>query len=206
MDDSHKQIEEQKKIKFRSGFSKSKKEIIKWGTFITILSFLLSAPFSLISSSIIAKTDVFIAVLLVIIIIIINILFDIVGTAVAAADVKPFHAMASRKVFGAKKAIALIKNADKVSNICNDVIGDICGIIGGSASAYIIIKFVGEADDITHTIADLTVAGIVAALTVGGKAFGKMIAIAHSNYIMYNVGRILSFFHKNESKNGNKKS
>ena len=44
-----------------------------------------------------------------------------------------YHAMSSKKIKGAKKAVSFKKNADKVSSFCNDVIGDICGIISGSA-------------------------------------------------------------------------
>ena len=73
-------------------------------------------------------------------IIIINIATDTIGTAVTAADIIPFNAMASRKIAGSKLAIKMIKNADKVSNIFNDVIGDMCGIISGAGAAFIITQ------------------------------------------------------------------
>ena len=57
--------------------------------------------------------------------------------AVATANEKPFHSMASRKVPGALEAIRLLRNAERVSSICNDVVGDICGVVSGSASATI---------------------------------------------------------------------
>ena len=45
--------------------------------------------------------------------------------------------MASRKVPEAEDALRLIRNAGRVSSFCNDVIGDICGVISGSAAAVI---------------------------------------------------------------------
>jgi len=121
----------------------------------------------------------------------VNIFFDIIGTSVTAAEEKPFHAMASRKIFGAKQAIRLIRNADKVSNVCNDVIGDICGIISGAAGAYIIIRIIGSQSN--TTVAELIMTGLITALTVGGKALGKTIALRNSNYIIYKVSVIISF-------------
>jgi len=118
-------------------------------------------------------------------------MFDIIGTAVTAADETPFHAMASRKLYAAKQSIKLIRNADKVSNVCNDVVGDICGIISGAAGAYIVFRVIGNKDVITMT--ELAVTGSITALTVGGKALGKTIAIRNSNYIIYKVSVIIKF-------------
>ncbi|MFQ8767640.1 MAG: hypothetical protein ACLR8U_14850 [Oscillospiraceae bacterium] len=43
-------------------------------------------------------------------------MFDIIGVAVTAADEKPFHSMASRKVPEAGEALKLIRNAGRVSS------------------------------------------------------------------------------------------
>ncbi|WDC83794.1 hypothetical protein PL321_14940 [Caloramator sp. mosi_1] len=77
-------------------------------------------------------------------IIFVGIIFDIIGVAVTAAEEAPFHSLASRKVKGAKTAVKLIRNADKVSNFCNDVIGDICGVVSGAAGAIIISKLISK--------------------------------------------------------------
>ena len=52
------------------------------------------------------------------------------------------NAMASRKVPEAMEALHLIRNANRVSSFCNDVIGDICGVISGSASAVIAARVI----------------------------------------------------------------
>jgi Mg2+/Co2+ transporter CorB len=147
----------------------------------------------LISSQFLQDVHIVIAFSVVLVIIIINVLFDIIGTAVTAADEAPFHAMASRKLYGARESIRLIRNADKVSNFCNDVVGDICGVISGTASMFIIITFIGKGNNADTTLMGLAITGMVAAFTVGGKAFGKSIAIENSNYIIYKVGVVLKF-------------
>lgn len=193
MDDNYKRPVDEKKVKFRINFLNSKKEHNKWSLIITLISFFLSASMSFVSSKILEDVQIFIAFIVVLIIIAINIIFDIIGTAVTAADEVPFHAMASRKVYGAKQSIHLVRNADKVSNLSNDVIGDICGVISGTAVAYIIIKIFGESESTLRTVLGLVITGLVAAFTVGGKAWGKAFAIENSNFIIYKVGVIIKF-------------
>ena len=63
-----------------------------------------------------------VAFFILLVIIFVGIIFDVVGMAVACADETPFHAMASRKIPGAQEAISLLRNAERVSSICNDVV------------------------------------------------------------------------------------
>jgi len=121
--------------------------------------------------------NIFFSILIVLVIVFIGIIFDIIGIAVTSADESPFHAMASRKYYGAKQAIRLIRNANKVSSFCNDVVGDICGVISGTASAFIVFKVSQSVGGIVAFLVELSFAGFVAALTIGGKAIGKTIAI-----------------------------
>ena len=193
MDEDSKRPSNEKKIKFRTNILGTTKESRQWIIIITIISFLISASLSLLSSSILQHANYLISCTVVFIIILINIFFDIVGTAVTAADEAPFHAMASRKLYGARQTIRLIRNADKVSNFCNDVVGDICGVISGAASTYIIAGIVSSGINPETSIAGLSITGMVASLTVGGKAMGKTIAIKNSNYIIYKVAVILKF-------------
>ena len=57
-----------------------------------------------------------------------SVIFDIIGMAVTAANMKVLLENKSRDVKGANIAIWLVKNAEKVSCICTDVVGDICSI------------------------------------------------------------------------------
>jgi Mg2+/Co2+ transporter CorB len=183
-------LDERKNFKVRIRSSRMK---IKWILAITLLSFFLSVAVNYIASNLIKNVSDIIAIIIVILIIMINVFFDIIGTASAAADEAPFHAMSSRKVYGASVAIKLIKNADKVSTLCNDVIGDISGVLTGAASFYIILKIVGNGVNVQTSILSLSIGGLVACLTVGGKAFGKIIAINNSNYFINMIAVILTF-------------
>lgn len=212
MNDNNRHPADEKKVKFRStAVAGSKNKNLIWALTITLVSFFISAVLTAASSDVLKEADIFTACLVILIIIFINIIFDIIGTAVTAAEEAPFHAMASRKMYGARQAIKLIRHADKVSNVCNDVVGDICGIISGAAGAYIIFRIIGEQD--TVTLAELVVTGLITALTVGGKALGKNIAISNSNYIVYKVSVIIRFIldrftffkKKGKAKNGRKK-
>lgn len=193
MEDNYRHPADEKKVRFRStsAVAGSKKSGIIWILTITFVSFFTSAILTVASSDVLKEAEIIPAFLVIFIIILINIIFDIIGTAVTAAEETPFHAMASRKLYGAKQSIKLIRNADKVSNVCNDVVGDICGIISGAAGAYIIFRIIGSHEKITMT--ELAVTGMITALTVGGKALGKTIALRNSNYIIYKVSVIIKF-------------
>ncbi|MFQ9126695.1 MAG: hypothetical protein ACLR4Z_07780 [Butyricicoccaceae bacterium] len=70
------------------------------------------------------------------------------------------------------------RNAEKVSSICNDVVGDICGIISGATGALIVDTYHLRCDVRRLKVAvSLLITGLVSALTIGGKAAGKGIAV-----------------------------
>ncbi|WP_010252620.1 hypothetical protein [Acetivibrio cellulolyticus] len=193
MDDNYKHPANERKVKFRANVVGSKKENRRWVIFVTLLTFVLSSSLSIISSTLLEDAHIYISFLIVLIIILIGIVFDIIGIAMTAADETPFHAMASRKMYGAKQAIKLIRNANKVSSICNDVVGDICGVISGAASSFIVVKIAMGSSSTAETLASIGITGTVASLTIGGKAIGKTVAIEKSNYIVYKVAVILKF-------------
>lgn len=165
----------------------------KWVVTIIIWTFFISSFMQMIQAGLMSRVTLLVACLLLFSFIFVGIIFDIVGVAVTAASEVPFHSLASRRVRGAKEAIRLIRNADKVGNFCNDVIGDIAGIISGSATAAIVLMLTAFGDGRHEYILNIVLAGLVAALTVGGKALGKGIAILNCNSIVFAVGKIVSF-------------
>ncbi|WP_243141150.1 hypothetical protein [Alkaliphilus pronyensis] len=167
-----------------------KKYNLKWVLLISVWTFLLTIVFSVLSEVILTNTSVIFAFLILLIIIFIGVFSDMVGIAVAASDAKPFHAMAADKVNGSKIAIKLVKNASVVSSFCNDVIGDICGIVSGVAGASIVIQLPFN-DAFTKAIITIILTGFVASLTVGGKAVGKTIAIKQWQIIVFQVAKLL---------------
>lgn len=130
-----------------------------------------------------------VAFVILLVIILVGIIFDVVGMAVASADEKPFHSMAAKKVPGAQEAIRLLRNAERVSSICNDVVGDICGVVSGSASATIAAQVIRSFDFSWPQIVTLLMSALAAGLTVGGKAIGKSVAINSCTEIVHMVGR-----------------
>jgi len=167
----------------------------KWLLIVTVLSFVISLCMSLVSELIIPNAVIAISVFLVLMFIFIGVIFDIIGLSVATADEKIFHSMATKKVKGAKEAIKLINNKDKFSSFFNDVIGDICGVVSGSCGLAISIKLstlIGSSQIVTTII----ITSIISALTIGGKAFGKSIAINNCNEILFEFSKFLSIFSK----------
>lgn len=183
---------------------KKKKNNVKkrsyWILWVTILSFILSALLIFISASALEHVSLITAFIILLIIILVGITFDTIGISVASANAATFHSMAAKKMAGAKNAVWLVENADKVSSFCNDVIGDICGVISGAASALIIISVLGNMENIATSWPNLVISGGVAAMTVGGKAIGKKIAVKNGTTIVYKVGAILHFFANRKDK------
>ena len=168
-----------------------KRKTRRWVTSIFFATIGISAAISLVSDFVMGRSSMGVAFLILLMIVFIGILFDIVGMAVATADEKPFHAMASRKVRGAKECIMLLRNAERVSSICNDVVGDICGVVSGSASATIAAQVLINFELSFASVVPLVLSSLVAALTVGGKAVGKGIAVRSCTDIVYHAGQVI---------------
>ena len=166
----------------------------KWALTIFLVTILVSGTISFLSNEIMSRTGIAAAFVILLISVVIGILFDIVGVAVTSADEKPFHSMASRRVPGARESILLLRNAEKVSSICNDVVGDICGVVSGAASATIAARVLSHMTFSLPQLVTLAMSALVAGLTVGGKAVGKTVAIGSCTEIVYFVGRILAAF------------
>ena len=164
---------------------------IRWAVTIFLITIFISGLISLISDEVMASSSLGVAFLILFVIIFVGIIFDIIGMAVATAEEKPFHSMAARKVPGAQEAIRLLRNAERVSSICNDVVGDICGVVSGSASATIAALVLSRVDLAWPRVVSLVMSALVAGLTVGGKAIGKTIAVNSCTEIVHFVGRIL---------------
>jgi len=170
---------------------RERRKTIKWVVTIFCVTIVISGMITLISDEVMAGSGLFAAFAILLVIIMLGIVFDIVGMAVATADEKPFHSMAARKVPGAREAIALLRNAERVSSICNDVVGDICGVVSGSASATIAALIVAKVQTGWPRGVGLIMSALVAGLTVGGKAVGKTVAINSCTQIVHLCGRVL---------------
>lgn len=181
-------------MKSKVRFKKVKVKEQNAKTLLTIfsLTFIIATLFSYIFEVLVADVPLLAGFFMLITIIMIGVFFDGIGNAVVAVDEVTFHAMAASKVKGAKESIMLVRNAPMVANFFNDVIGDICGIISGSTVAAIVLS-IEEGFGLKSAFLSIAMSGFTAALTVGGKAIGKNIAIARSRYIVYRVGVVIYY-------------
>lgn len=167
----------------------------KWILHITIITFFLATILNFFSDVALKESNLLVAFCILGFIVLIGIIFDIIGTAVISGREEPFHAMAAKKVFGAKEAIKLLRNANIVANFCNDVVGDISGIVSGAALMAIIAKLAFEGPK--SSIYTAILGGLLSAITIGGKAIGKNIGINKSQSIVYTVAVIFAWIEKN---------
>ena len=174
---------------------KSKKLKIKpdwhWITTIFGTTIGISAAMSFLSNEILSGGGLILSFVVLLVIILIGILFDIIGVSVTAAEEKPFHSMAAKKVPEAREALKMLRRAERVSSFCNDVVGDICGVISGSAAAVIAAKAITGMSPVLGSVVQLLLSAVVAGLTVGGKAFGKSIAMNNSTAIIHAAAKVM---------------
>lgn len=171
------------------------KKNTNWILTITFLAFFITIFFSLGAQILLKDVNIFLGIIIILVFIIIGVIFDVIGVAVQSSDTVPFHAMASKKVKSAKTAKKMLENSAKVSSFCNDVIGDICNIISGSA-VTVVAATIAMKLNLDDTIPTLLVTSLVASITIGGKAIGKGFALNNSEYIISQVTKVMHFFKK----------
>lgn len=174
-----------------SSARRERNKTIRWVVTIFLVTIFVSGAITLISDEIMSKSGLLTSFIILLIIVLIGIIFDIIGVAVTSADETPFHSMAARKVPGAQEAIRLLRNAERVSSICNDVVGDICGVVSGSASATIAAQLLARFEFSWPMLVGLIMSACVSGLTVGGKAIGKTFAVNSSTTIVHFAGKVI---------------
>lgn len=178
-----------------SGKKKTKRIRIRpdwrWISTIFGITIGISATMSFLSNEVLSAGGMALSFIVLLAIVLLGILFDIIGMAVTAAEEKPFHSMAAKKMPEANVAIRLVRRAERVSSFCNDVVGDICGVISGSASAVIAARVVVDMQPSIASVIQLLMSAVVAGLTVGGKAFGKSIAMNNATAIILSASRLV---------------
>lgn len=160
-----------------------------------LMTFFIALIFSSTSNIIINKCNYIALIILSLVFILIGIFFDMIGTSVLTAKESTFHAKSSKKIKGSKESVYLIKNSSTIASICNDVIGDICGIVSGSIGAMLSI-YISNVTNINVIYTTLIISSLISSLTVGGKAIGKKYSIKNSDNIIGKVGIFLSLFTK----------
>ena len=170
------------------------KNRLSWIRRILLWTFFLSLFFNGISQSLLLKLGLAGSLVILLLIIATGVVFDIIGVAAMAAKMPPLNARGAKKLPGAKQAINLARNSEQVASFCNDVVGDICGIISGSAAAAIIFSLAVK--NSFQRYINIVAMAVVATLTIGGKGFGKSLAINYSTEILMITGKIMYFAQK----------
>ena len=187
-----------KKSKENHSKKHGKKFVLPWVVTVFFLTIILSFFFGIMSQLIIGKitaSSVYLAYILILLIVVISIIADMIGVASTSCNPEPLYAMSSRKVKGAKLAVRFAKNANVVSSICCDVIGDICGIISGACGAAI-VAVMAITNETQLLIVSVLASTLIAALMITGKALGKKLAIKNSTNIIFTLAKIMSVFSK----------
>ncbi|MCL5057718.1 MAG: hypothetical protein M1130_06925 [Actinobacteria bacterium] len=125
-------------------------------------------------------------------IVLVGILADIIGVSVTAASEVPLHAKAAKRVPGAAEGVFLIRNADRVANLMNDVVGDIAGTVSGALGIALVVQLLAYWKGSSQLVLNMLLTALIAAVTVGGKAYGKRIALVHADDVVFVVGRFLN--------------
>lgn len=173
---------------------KSSNKIRNWIIVITSWTFLLALILSFVSETLIVNVNLISALIILVIIIFIGVFFDLIGVAVTACPLVPLNAMAANKIRGSREGVRMVKNADRVASFCNDVVGDITGIVSGAVGATIVLRLISNNPNIEKILLSVIITGFIASLTVGGKAIGKNIAIRNCTFIVWKSGYVISLF------------
>lgn len=180
--------------------TKKAKFNVKYPLQVLLITLVMSFTLNISSEALLSSVGLIVSILILVVFVGISILCDMIGVAVTAGSLEPFLARASKKERGAKEAIKLIKNAEKISSFCCDIVGDSCGILSGAVGASIVVRIYSATGDFMSVLVAALVSSVIASLTVFGKALCKGIALNHSDKIILKVGKFLSFFSLRKNK------
>lgn len=169
---------------------------LAWGLSVLAISFALTVVFSFLTEVSIKGSPVYICVIVLVVLLVLNIGCDLLANAIITCNPEAFHAMASNKIKGAKRAVAFCRNATKLGSIFADIIGDICGIVSGAAGTALVVYIAASGGKTIELIASIGVSAVIGALTVGGKAIFKHFAIKYNKQIVFGFAKFTTFFKK----------
>ena len=163
---------------------------------VLFLSFALTVIFSALTEISIKNSPVYICVIVLLVLLVLNIGCDILANAILTSNAEAFHAMASNKIKGAKRAVTFCRNATKLGSIFADVIGDICGIVSGAAGTVLVVYIAANKGTVWEIIVSIGISALIGALTVGGKAISKHFGIKYNKQIVFGFAKFTTFFKK----------
>ena len=176
------------------------KKVRVWYFEVFLFSLLLCGFFGVISEIMLSHTNIMLAVLLILLLVCVSMIFDMIGVAVTASDIKPFLLKASTNQKEINIAISLIKNADRVNSICADVVGDVCSILSGAGGATICMILLSHDIGISSFVLSIALSSLIASINVLGKAIGKTYAMSNAQKLVLKVAKLIGIFVKSKTK------
>ena len=171
-----------------------------WLVQIFFTSLCLSVLFALISELTLSHASLALALFLITLLVGTSVLFDLIGVAITACNIKPLLELQQKGVRGASVAVKLVKNADKVSCVCSDVIGDICSILSGAGGVAISVIIINLLPNFSNILLSIIISSVIASLTILGKAIGKSYALNDPVSIVMAVSRALMVVYRPRKK------
>jgi hypothetical protein len=179
--------------KIKGGNTAKQSKSGRWALYVTAFTFIVTIALGLLAEKLFQVIPIAGALAIQFVLVAAGVFCDLLGIAVATASLPPFLSMAAKKVPGAEKGIWLIKHAERVTNIFNDVLGDIFGVLSGATGATIVLMILANFKELAKfdLYAGIAMTSLVAAMMVGGKAAGKSYAMKNSREIVLGLGRLL---------------
>lgn len=174
----------------------------KWAFKIFLLALSMSFVFSLLSQTILSSIGIVMAIITIVFFIIISVIFDMIGVAITCTT-EEFFLERKNKEKGANVGLWMKKNSEKVCSFCNDVVGDICGILSGASGACVILSITQHIETASFiAIVSSLVSAVIAGLTIFSKALMKSYAINNANSFILKIGKFIenSIFYRKKQK------
>ena len=157
----------------------------------------MSLFFGFISQTMLSRMGVIVASIGIALFIFISVVFDMLGIAVASADIETFRLWEREKKTGAEIGVKLCENSEKVCSFCADVVGDICSTLCGAGGACIVVALTTNITNPSMImLISISTSAVIAGITIFFKAIMKEQALKNSNKIILKLGRFLDKFFK----------
>jgi len=134
----------------------------------------------------------------------ISVFFDMIGIAVASAEIDIFQKWNKEGIKGSNVGLKLCKNSEKVCSFCADVVGDICSTLCGAGGACIVVAITSSTTSGSIImLTSISMSAIIAGITIFFKALMKEKALKNSNKIILKLAILLekTIFREKSKKN-----
>ncbi len=164
----------------------------RWAFKMFFIAISMSLFFGFVSQTLLSKMGIAVATIGICLFIFLSVIFDMVGIAVASAELETFEKWAEAGIKGSKVGLKFCQNSEKVCSFCADVVGDICSTLCGAGGACIVVALTANIQNANLImLTSISTSAIIAGLTIFFKALMKERALKNSNKIILKLGIFL---------------